>query len=1058
VTIAFRDLVRTERPAPPVAAPARHRHTVGTATHGPGRRPARKLAAGLALLVVGAWLISSFWVSVQVRSPRQPFVAPTASQPWLGSPEPGMRAFFRLRLPIPVGMPQTVTLWVEAFEQITVYVDGNRVAVPLVAPNKTIDAAPDIPKVVQTIDIRSSVTPGDNTVGLEVVSLDGRRPAFRARVEAVTAGVTRTYGVAPTSWRTTTDAALTGQELPESGAFSKPHLDDGSWPTAVRSSSRPETRTVSVAPDAFTRPATAPALIGALGTRTLVASRTVVFPEGCTEGWLRVAATGSYTVSLDGRTVATGSPPTGSSTLPMSIFDLCPVASPGRHVLSIAVSSSSQPLAYVDGWVRSGSVTDSFASGQGWSSGYSVRDVTVASQVATVNGPETDLGVVFVRTVGTTTVPPGPLLADHLLLTVELLAVAALAVLAARVLGVTLEGAVSTVLCGALPAVGLVLLLTETRHLVYVQPPFPSTPDLLVLVLVTAALGVVAMVMVSVRAAGRRPPAHGATAVEASAPDPDGAASSPRGVGRSPRSVHSWLAARWYRVGVVATAVGWSLVQSYHIMFNPLWQDELSSLAAAQGMRAHLLPEWPSGFLYWKSELYTALIAVLGGLTHDDPSVLREFSVLWFGATVAVMGLGLMPLVLPGRRVWQLVATVVFATAPFEMGHAQDIRMYQMLQCVVVVVALLLVRALRRPTTGNIAWLMAAVVAMYLTHEESFGVLVVIPLALCCAFGLRWVRNWRWFVFGGAAVALICVQLALAKFTHPPIFGIDPSGGPLIEWSPQPFYYFTNFFFTDPTYGSSITVVSSLAVVGVVVGCLRRDALRLLLAAFWIVPTAVVSLVLLTKDTRYAFLTLPFVFALAAAGTSDLVGAVGRVATRGIPRLGRGAHRVMVGILAVLVTVAVMLSLIGGLNDYGTLTMRLFNANVVQRQLDYPTAVAYVKAHWKPGDIVIAASSANLVGYSLGRAPNFWIPPHRTETLLYVFEKNDEAVDTQYGIPTILNADDFETALNSAPRVWLIGEDSVIRSLLPSMRTIVQSRFSLQEEGVYVCTFLATNT
>jgi hypothetical protein len=311
-------------------------------------------------------------------------------------------------------------------------------------------------------------------------------------------------------------------------------------------------------------------------------------------------------------------------------------------------------------------------------------------------------------------------------------------------------------------------------------------------------------------------------------------------------------------------------------------------------------------------------------------------------------------------------------------------------------------------------------------------------------------------VFGGAAVSVICVQLALAKFTHPPFFGIDPSGGPLVQWSPQPFYYFENFFFADPTYGASITVVSSLAVVGTVVGIWRKEAIRLYLAAFWLVPTAVVSLVLLTKDTRYVFLCLPFVFALAACGTVDIIDAV-----RHVVGAGRGStrsRRTFVELLAGLSVIAIMLSLIGGLNDYGTWTGSAFHANITHRWLDYPTAVAYVKAHEKPGDIVIADSSApNLVGYSLGRAPNYWIPPHRTETLLYVFEKHDRPVDTQYGIPVLMNAQTFLSALDGAPRAWIVGDSSLIRALLPSIRTIVQQRFTLKEEGESVSVLLATN-
>ena len=976
-------------------------------------------------------MLSSFWVAVQVRSPRQPFEAPTAGQTWVRSPESGARAYFRLVFPIPDTEPQSVTLWVEGFQQITAYVNNVKVELPQTVPNNLVDSAPDIPKLVQTIDIRPDVLSGTNAVGLEVASLDGRQPAFRARLEVRTGSEVEVYGVTPASWESTTNAALTNQELPESGSFSKRYFEDGDWVPAVASTSRPGTATVTVPPDAFTRPADAPALTGSFGAQSLVASTYVTFPAGCTEGVLRVAATGSYTVSLDGREIATGGAGTTPGVLPLSLYDLCPVASPGRHLLTVSVGASGRPAAYLDGYIRSGSQVATFATGPGWLS-------RSGSAVGTMNSPETELGLTFDKVPAGIMIPSGQLLVDHLTLTMELLLAALVAIVVALLFGVPLAGAVTAVVCGVLPAVGVLLILVETRHIVYVQPPFPQTPAMLTLVLGLAAVGVGVAVAATVwRYRWARP-----------RPQPQ-----PQRDARHRR--RGWLVTHWYQVAVTAVATGWALVQSYHIMFNPLWQDELSSLAAAQGIRAHLVPEWPSGFLYWKSELFSGLIAVIGGIAHDNPSMLRDVSVFWFGATILVFGLFLVPLVLKGRRVYQLVATVVFATAPFEMGHAQDIRMYQMLQCVVVVVALLLLRALRKPSTKRVALLMAGVVAMYLTHEESFGVLAIIPLSLVCSSGLRWMRNWRWWVFGGAALVVICTQLALAKFTHPPYFGIDPSGGPLVQWSPQPFYYFENYFFVDPTYGASITVVSSLAAVGTIVGLFRKDAMRLYLAAFWFVPTAVVSLILLTKDTRYVFLCLPFVFALAACGTVDIIDAVRRVVERGVTR---GLRRFFVEALAALATVAIMLSLIGGLNDYGTWTETVFHANVTHRWLDYPTAMAYVKAHLEPGDIVIAESSApNLVGYSLGRAPNYWIPPHRTETLLYVFEKNDQPVDTQYGVPVLMNAHTFLAALDKAHRVWLVGQGNLIRGMLPSMRQIVQKRFTMVEDGESVAVMLATN-
>ncbi|HTZ09638.1 MAG TPA: hypothetical protein VMB72_11220 [Acidimicrobiales bacterium] len=1025
-------------PAPPVTAPP----TVPSPGRGrprEGRGPYRAGAA-VVLVVVMAWSLATFWTGVRDRSPRAPYPAPTAGQAWVRSPQSGQRAFFRLRLPVYGEVPQSATLWFEGAQQATAYVNGYDVAPALVAPDKLIDTAPDIPKGVQTVDIRSALDVGLNVVGLEVVSFDGKAPAFRARVEFTSGGFVQVFGTSPSSWRSTTDAALTGQELPQSGAFARPRLDDGDWVDAVRSSSRPGTDTVTVPPDAYTRSATAPALVAAYGARSLVASRLVDFPGGCSEGWMRVGASGPYTVSIDGRAIAYGPPHlTSPSTTALAVFDLCPVASAGRHVLTVAVSAADQPLAYVDGMVRSGATTSTFATGPGWVLG---RDPGAPRTTAapTLTSPETSMHWLFQRTPGTTSVPFGPLLASRLALTVGILVVLAVAVAVVLASGAALADAVGTVLAGLLPALGVLLVLVETRHIVDVQAPFPYTPGTLALVLGTALGGVVLSVGFAVLG-----PRRGRA----------------RRSGKGPRHVAgagpSWLGRHWYGAAVVLFTGGWCVAQSYDIMFNPLWQDELSSLAAAQGMRAHLVPQWPSGFLYWKSELYSALIAVVGGVTHDDPSVLREISVLWLGATVLLFGLVLMPMLLPRRRLWQLASTVVFATAPFELGHATDIRMYQMVQCVVVVVAILLLKAIERPTTRRIAALMAAVVAMYLTHEESFGVLLIVPLALCFFGGLRWARNWRWWVFGGLAIGVIGAQLLLVVLTHPPIFGVDPSNGPLVAWSPEPFYYLANYFFTGGASGASITLVSSLAVVGVVTGFVRRDALRIYLSAFWIVPTVVVSVALATKDTRYVFLCLPFVFALAACGTSDILGWVRGVVVRGRHPEGTAVRERLVGVLALCSVAAIMLSLIGGLNDYGTFTGSLFGANVSRRWLDYPTAVAYVKAHRQPGDEVIAAATPNLVGYSLGSPPDYWIPTHRTEALLYVFEKHGEAVDTQYGIPTIFNAQDLEDALEGAHRVWLVGADSVIRSLVPAMRQVVQRQFVLEEEGEYVSVFLATS-
>ena len=107
-----------------------------------------------------------------------------------------------------------------------------------------------------------------------------------------------------------------------------------------------------------------------------------------------------------------------------------------------------------------------------------------------------------------------------------------------------------------------------------------------------------------------------------------------------------------------------------------------------------------------------------------------------------------------------------------------------------------------------------------------------------------------------------------------------------------------------------------------------------------------------------------------------------------------------------------------------------------ESDLDYPNAVDYVKAHEERGDAVIAVGPANLTGYSLGHAPTYWVSANRTQTLLYVFEKDNHVVDTEYGIPVLLNAAEFEAAIDAHRRLWLVvSDENSWRFIRPSDRS-----------------------
>ncbi len=1018
----------------------------------------RWVVVPLALIVITAWFIASFWTSVDVRSPRQPYLAPTAGQRWIRSPEAGPHAFFRLELSVG-SLPQSATLSFDADQAAIPYVNGIQLAS---TPRIGTFTGSYIPRIVETLDIGPALTSGPNVIGLEVTNYDNRAPAFQANIRLQTGGLVQTYGTTPSDWSSTTNVGLTEQPLPRSGTWATTALAPADWVTASSAGHRTGATTVSIPPNAYSSPADGEAIVGSQNAPQLTASTVVTFPSDCTSGWLRAAANGPYTLALDGQVIASGTGgvlPIGvqpsylplrdlPTSFPLTIYDLCPVASTGAHTLSITVDATSAPVAYVDGQVADGTSVTPIQMGPGWTaSGFAQPNLDA--------NPKQLLGAPFQITAGTTTVPAGPLFVHTLGIFLFLCAIAGSITYLLVLLGARRRRALRAVAAGSLPALGLVLVLVEFRHFIGVTPPFPTTPFLLRIVLLVAAAGIVVSAALTTSSAPARPaPAD----VGPRGPQSPPAQPRPRTRAEPRGKLLSWFRAHTYGTGVCAIALFWVLALSYRIDYQPLWQDELSSIAAAQGMGAHLIPRWPSGFIYWKSELYSLLLAIVGTLTHYRTSWLRETAVLCFGATVILFGTKLIPLIVR-RRSFQFAGTLIFASTAIEQSHAQEVRMYQMVQLFVILLAVVLLKAIREPTSRRIAVVMVVAVCMYLTHEESFGVLPLIPITLFGFLGLRWCRNWRWWVFGGLATMCIATQVSLALFTHPPSFGVDLSGGPLVQWSPRPLFYLVHVFFTPGGRGGVLTIISILAVVGIAIGWKRKDATVIYLAAFWVVPLIVVSLFLPAKNTRYVFITLPFVFALATRAAADIYGLVRNAVTTGERGRSRSLRLGFAVILALACGLAATMSTVGSLIDYGPLSGVLFGANVQHNSinLDYPDAVDYVKAHEERGDAVIAVGPANLTGNTLGHAPTYWVSANRTQTLLYVFEKDNHVVDTEYGIPVLLNGAEFEAAIDAHRRLWLVVSDENSWRFQPAVRSIVKSRFKLVYEGESVSVFLCTN-
>jgi hypothetical protein len=516
-----------------------------------------------------------------------------------------------------------------------------------------------------------------------------------------------------------------------------------------------------------------------------------------------------------------------------------------------------------------------------------------------------------------------------------------------------------------------------------------------------------------------------------------------------------WLAHRWSACAVAAVAGGMGLLNAYRLDYQPFWQDELFSLAGARGIRAHGLPIWPSGFQYWKGEIYSVTIAVVGRIFGDTPTALRMVSVVLFAATIAVFGLMLVPEVIGrGRRWLQVGLTVLFATAPAQMTWAREARMYQLADFFMVLFLALFLRALRRPTTRNICFATLALLGMYLSHEETFIALPAVAVVGVLALRSQLWRNRRWIVFGGAAFAVIGAQALLAFKVQPQWFGADHSNRPYVGFdTTDAWYYFSTVFFKG---GGGLALVTTLATLGSVVGLVRRNLVRNYLSGFLWLEMLMLSVVFAPRITRYTFIVLPPLFLLAAFGAQDLLDGARRLLTpRGAPpRLARAMQGMATAGLA---TVVMWLGVSQpvSVQAYGLAVADATSSPAQMQYVDYQYVTDYMKRNWRPGDMWVAAAPPNIAAEYLGRPPDRIIQTHSNDRFFYMFEKNGQAVDTQYGVPVVLAPSDLQRLLEGHHRVWLVTDDTrYLAGLPPGFIGVINQHFAKVAEGASSAVYL----
>jgi hypothetical protein len=1033
-----------------------------------------RLTVGLAIVTLTAWLLGSFVAETFQQPNEDAYQVDFHGGEWIRAADSGPTSFFRMSFSVEAA-PESVTLWLDAQQMYTAWINGSQVASDT-ASFKT-EASP----VGLAVDLTRSVAAGNNSVAVQVTNRDGGAAAMIGRVTVVADGRPTDYVTVPAIWRATSNAGLVGRQWqPPASPFTPPPpapftlagFDDSQWAPAAPIEPVRAATFAAVPENVMDAPLRAGVLAGPRFGTDVVVSRSVSVPADPGSAWLRVAATGPYSLFLDGQLITSRVEPlapvgvvTKARPVVLTLIDLTGFVHSGRNVIAVHVTANPLAAAYVDGRFSTPSGTVTVATDDSWGAASAPFGPAVSQPPA---NPGTDLGPApsvwqqgVVRTAPT---------AQALGLPLGLSTTARLLITASVILAWLLVGCLSAALAGAPVARGLVAdavghvpaLVTiaateQVARLANVVPPFPHVTVVLGLLIAVLAAGkALASASLFRRWAGAPvpappPPALRATSKRATAPPP-AAAATRTGLRLAavvePISAR-WRTNRWHFAAICGIAVVLGGFAAYDLAYQPVWQDELASLTAARAMRAHLIPMLPSTLVYWKGELYSALLAVVGAATGDSVVSLRAISVFWYMATIIAFGFLIAPMVLPGRRRLQLALTLLFAIAPAELLWSRDIRMYQMAQFFFVIFVALFYRAMRRPQLRTIAGSAVALVVMYLSHEETFVFLPAIPIVFLAVMRLRWVRDWRWWVFGLGAFALIGGQYLLATASHPPVFGYDSSNKPFVEFDPSnSFYYLNAVYFAPITTNGSLAFVSTFAVLGGVVGAVRRSLPRLYLSAFLWIAVLSLSIVFSPKVGRYTFVTLPALFALAGAGAVDVFDWLRQFLA--VRRPAGPERRMLLRLITVALAPAFVwlaLTQATGLRDYGLAVARITGAQPMQEHTDYGVVAAYVRAHQQPGDLLLTIAPPNCVAYYVGRPPDGVIATSSNK-LLYLMETDGHVVDTTFGAQEVLTASDLQSLMATHRRIWIVTDQgNYFRSVDPGIGRLISGEFTEVAEG-----------
>jgi len=495
----------------------------------------------------------------------------------------------------------------------------------------------------------------------------------------------------------------------------------------------------------------------------------------------------------------------------------------------------------------------------------------------------------------------------------------------------------------------------------------------------------------------------------------------------------------------VAFGLRWRFIRTV----NP-YPDEFVTLLAMDMIRQKGVPVLPSGLFYEHGLLYSYLAAMASFL--GDP-------VLWGRMVSLAFGLATLSLTwLAGRRWFSpaagLLAAMGVALAPAAIQWSGRVRMYALLQFLVLLMVWGLVEGLRRDRPALRWGAAGAYFAATLTQFVSVALLPPLLLSEVAVHRLRGRRGYappaawlRW----GALVAATLVAFVVKRVGQPkgiaPLDAVNPIGGVLQvaqiygdlssdvgkSWAAL-----SPFFLQPPAlvfslFAAGLLVVAlGVGIIGRRSSVVRRKTNVVFLGVLLVVTTAEMLFLVAPdrKDDKYLFMLLPVLFLLGAGGLAML-----------LERAGARRSRPHSLALAALFAVA--------LGWYARPDIAALLSDVGE---DYTTAFIHVATHWQPGDAVLTGTPAAAYHY-LRRNDYYAVQAGGPYDYRILPGPDGRPVERWLGSPWIHTLDELNAVLRGR-RVWLVLErwGLLVQYYDPlfMQNILAQTEFVREDNGVIV--------